>query len=177
MPEKVKCRDCGFLAKHGLSQRAPTPRFYEVDTDDRSRPAEFFRHTPDPHLGEIDTHLVCFLRKADLMAEGVLDEATGVTEAGALYAIAQDRDCEWFYPHIPGFSPMEHAEVYRMQRLDQDRREFDERLAKRDEDVHTALVKAQQAFQLERERAQEPTTKLMKRLTWLATVASHFRLK
>jgi hypothetical protein len=112
--------------------------------------------------------LVCFLNKADLMAESVIEEAGAVTEAGALYAIAQDRECEGFYPHKPGFSPMEHAEVYAMQRLEQDRREFEERLAKRDEEVHTALVKAQQAFQLERDRAQEPTTRLMKRLTWLA---------
>lgn len=175
MAEKVKCRDCGFLAKHGLSSRAPTPRFYEIDTEDRSRPAEFFRHTPEGFLGSIETHLVCFLHKADLMAESVLDAAVGgdeavggATEAGALYAIAQDRECEWFSPHIPGFSPMEHAEVYRMQRLEQDRREFEERLARHDEDVHTALVKTQQSFQLERERAQQPTTNLMKRLTWLA---------
>jgi hypothetical protein len=165
MPEKVKCRNCGFLAKHGLSPRAPTPRFYEIDTEDRSSPAEFFRHTPDVHLGPIDTELVCFLHKADLMAECVLNEPAGITDAGAMFAIGQDRECESFYPHRAGFSPMEHAEIHRMQRLEQDRREFEERLAKRDEDVHTALVQAQQAFQLEREKSKEPTDKLMKRLT------------
>jgi hypothetical protein len=170
MPEKVKCRNCGFLAKHGLSSRAPTPRFYEIDTEDRARPAEFFRHTPDAFLGAIDTHLVCFLRKADLMAESVIGEAGGATEAGALYAIAQDRECDSFYPHIAGFSPMEHDEIYRMQRLEQDRREFEERLATRDAEVHTALVQTQQAFQLEREKSKEPTDKLMKRLTLLAVI-------
>jgi hypothetical protein len=127
MPEKVKCRDCGFLAKHGLSSRAPTPRFYEIDTEDRCRPAEFFRHTPDAHLGAIDTHLVCFLRKADLMAESAIGEAGGVTEAGALYAIAQDRDCESFYPHIPGLSPKEHYDQVMMQKLEADRRAYEDR--------------------------------------------------
>lgn len=164
----VKCVDCGFLAKHALSSRAPTPRFYEIDKAERDSPAEFFRHTPSPWLGLLDTELVCFMRKADFMAECDSEHGDGSRDALALLAVKRDRECDSFYVHIPGFNPMEHEEVYQMQRLEQDRREFEERLAQRDVDVHTALVKAQQAFQLERERAQEPTANLMKRLTWLA---------
>jgi hypothetical protein len=44
-------------------------------------------------------------------------------------AINFDRRCDAWYPYMPGFDPKEHYERLQMQRLEQDRREFEAKLA------------------------------------------------
>ena len=44
-------------------------------------------------------------------------------------AVNEDRHCDSWYPYMPGRSPNEHYEELQLQRLEQDRREFEARLA------------------------------------------------
>jgi hypothetical protein len=55
--------------------------------------------------------------------------SSGDRQAKLVELVRFDRHCSDWWPYRPGFSPMEHYEEYRMQRLEQDRRAFEKSLA------------------------------------------------
>src|SRR6185369_11828653 len=164
--DKGKCRSCGFLSKHACRVTGlPSPRFYEMEHAEREEPPAMRSHSPFPIGLPHVTEPMCFLNKINLAAVMVQQG-----DDALVAAILADQKCGGWYPYMPGLSTQEHYDKLTMQQLELDRQKFEERLAKRDEEVHTALVKAEQNFQLERDRIQQPTQKLMKRLTVLAVL-------
>jgi hypothetical protein len=162
--EKGKCRSCGFLAKHGLpGMNLPSPRFFEVDPLERR--AVFFTHLFNHSLiyrNSFKTELVCFVGRADLMAElACLLEESEAIMLNARALLDRDRQCKGWYPFTPGFDPSEHLAELRRQQLEDDRRRFEEGLSKRAEDLQTALASRE-------EESQSRTSRLMTRLTVLA---------
>jgi hypothetical protein len=65
---------------------------------------------------------MCFLGKINLM--GILQ-----LEGDAKYmeAVNADRQCDSWHPYMPGLSPKEHYDEVLMQRLEADRRAYEER--------------------------------------------------
>jgi hypothetical protein len=121
---KGRCRFCGFLSKHASSASGvPSPRFYEVEHAERTS-AESFRHHTVGYAMRPDTEPMCFMGKINLMAILQNEGSAKFSEA-----ITADRKCDAWYPYMPGLSPKEHYEEYQMQRLEQDRREFELRLS------------------------------------------------
>jgi hypothetical protein len=118
-----KCRYCGFLSKHGTQTVGfPSPRFYEVEHSERIA-GDFFNHTVGFGMAT-KSEPMCFREKINLME---IEEKQG--RAKLLAEINADRHCGSWWPYMPGLSPKEHYEVYQMQRLEQDRREFEGKLS------------------------------------------------
>jgi hypothetical protein len=125
--KKVKCETCGFFSKHGRGSSAPAPRYYEVETTDRTNTNEIFRHFAEGR--SVSCEIVCFQHKLNFMAE--LNRLPGQSQRNdkLVAMVRQNRNCESWYPYRPGFSPKEHYEELQMQRLEQDRRAFEKSLA------------------------------------------------
>jgi len=118
---KGRCRSCGFLSKHGRDTvNFPSPRFYEVEHSERVY-GRFTRHVVSYGM-VADTEPMCFMGKINLMA--ILQNEG---DAKLLEAITADRKCEAWYPYMPGLSPKEHYEQLIMQRLEADRRSYEQR--------------------------------------------------
>lgn len=127
-----KCRYCGFLSKHARRPEGlPAPRFYEMEHSERIE-------------GNFDNHAVVFQKMADTEPMCFLEiinfEKINQTQGRAklLEEINADRQCESWYPYIPGLSPKDHYEEYQMQHLELERREFEARL-------HDMSLRAQEA--------------------------------
>lgn len=121
--DQGRCRSCGFLSKHGTRTAGiPSPRFYEVEHSERID-GSFFTHTPAPHVGTTSEPM-CFRQKTNLME---IEEQQG--RAKLLEAVNADRHCEAWYPYMPGRSPNEHYEEYKMQELERERRALETKLS------------------------------------------------
>jgi len=118
-----KCRYCGFLSKHGTDTvNFPSPRFYEVEHSERIY-GKFTRHVVSQGM-VADTEPMCFMEKINLTE---IDQTQG--RAKLLEEINADRHCESWWPYRPGRSPNQHYEELQMQRLEQDRRAHEVKLA------------------------------------------------
>lgn len=114
----------------------PTPRFYEIEPQERisNEHHRIFSHRPDLAAhGTYQTDLVCLVHEVDLME--TIREIPYDTQEGqrlrvplAKGVIVADRHCPAWYPYTPGFSPTEHYEELRMQRIEDDRRAFEMKL-------------------------------------------------
>jgi hypothetical protein len=69
------------------------------------------------------TEPMCYMDATNLMA--VLENEGG---GKLVEAILRDRQCDSWHPYMPGRSPMEHYEGFVMQRLEADRRAYEERI-------------------------------------------------
>jgi hypothetical protein len=83
----------------------------------------FFRHMVGYGL-PAETEPMCFMGKINLMETYEKEGAEKFLEA-----VTTDRQCDAWYPYMPGLSPREHYEERQMQRLEQDRRAFETRLS------------------------------------------------
>jgi hypothetical protein len=70
---------------------------------------------------------MCFVGKINLMEIFVSTPNKAEADQKLLDAVMEDRHCESWYPYMPGFSPMEHYEELVMQRLEADRRAYEQR--------------------------------------------------
>jgi hypothetical protein len=126
--DKGKCRSCGFLSKHAINPfNLPSPRFYEAEHSERITVAVLYSHAIGYHQ-HVDTEPMCFLGKINLV-QLIADDDSPRREGKLRAEITQGRDCDGWYPYMPGLSPREHYEELTMQRLENDRRAFETRLA------------------------------------------------
>lgn len=121
--DQGRCRSCGFLSKHAISPAGlPSPRFYEAEHRERIALYRLSRHTVGPSMSA-ETEPMCFLGKINLAATL---ENEGEEKLGE--AINMDRECEDWYPYMPGLSPIEHYQDRQMR--DYERKMEDERIAR-----------------------------------------------
>jgi hypothetical protein len=173
--DQGKCRSCGFLSKHGTKPFGiPLPRFYEAEHSERITVGTFFRHAIG-YRQWVDTEPMCFLGKINLMqlvAADTQPEIEGKLES----EILADRKCEGWYPYMPGLSPREHYEEYQMQRLENDRRAFETRLAEisqKAEESSLTIAKDSQAIVSDLKAIAEKNDKFSRRVTfWIIVLAA-----
>lgn len=126
-PLTGSCLTCGFLAKHAkeTGRRVPAPTFYEIETMARLD-GECFTHVPDSFLGPIETEPEC-IKYAAILWKEVIDETdhAGNRESAAVEVFWRNRQCKSWYRYIPGLGPIEHVHRHDMERLDQERRNFE----------------------------------------------------
>ncbi len=126
--EKGKCRTCGFLAKHAtVDSHGPRPSYYEVGLDERES-GKTWSYKPDLKAGPLSTEPACFRLVADLRTEAQeLIQSLG-WDGAAKEVVNKPRGCEHWYPYLVGFSPKEHMEELKLQKLEQERRDFEFKL-------------------------------------------------
>jgi hypothetical protein len=166
-----KCRSCGFLSKHARTAAdAPAPRFFEVEHAERGS-ADSFNHYRLEFRGPIKTEPMCFLGKTNLMQ--TLQEQGGEKLVEAILA---DRQCDGWYPYMPGLSPGEHYEELTMQRLENDRRDFEMRLfemSQKAQENSLAIAKDSKAIVSDLKVIAEKNDKFSRRVTfWIVLLAA-----
>jgi len=130
--DKGKCLTCGFLAKHtsvAPGHYAPSPRYYEIEVDERQRGACFYYHiepgrplTTEPacikHAAILSNELASELERLRTEAYTLEAKSQATRENAAFNVVSNDqRSCKHWYPYWPGFSPKEHLEMYNSERL------------------------------------------------------------
>ena len=124
--DQGKCRSCGFLSKHATKpQGIPPPRFYEAEHSERITVSAFFRHAIGYREG-VNTEPMCFRGKINLV-ELIAAETQPEIDRKLETEIWEDRKCEDWYPYMPGLSPIEHYDQLMMQKLEADRRDYEQR--------------------------------------------------
>lgn len=124
--EEGKCETCGFFSKHGQGISAPTPRFYEVERSQRTNYNEIFAYFSDNRQFTCD--IACFRHKVDFMREIKRLPSESDHPKKLVEMVRLDRHCDQWWPYTPGFSPMEHYAEFNMQRLEQERRNYENRI-------------------------------------------------
>ena len=114
---KVRCRDCGFLAVRSHKTLA----LAEVD--------EIMRELWRPMVSPNDKVLegmpaLCAVQAFDLIAECGPDPRAQGTKVASLPVINKMRDCDKFTKWMPGFDPKEHKEMMREESLLRMQRRF-----------------------------------------------------
>lgn len=126
--QEGRCISCGFLARD--IKAVSTDAHREIDWFTRSSDLlpEGWRDEPALQEPIFD----CFLHVIKIPQE-VVDEMDQTKDGdfdAALYRVLrEDRGCPEWFSYIPGFGPKAHFRRYEMQRLEQDRREFELKLA------------------------------------------------
>ena len=131
----VRCANCGFLGKRALESKIPQLT-YEMTLSDRESGNNPTYSVMEPVIDQpgvtrpISLRAVCYRGVYEPFAE---QRARGAKEGGgsakALVAIInEDRDCDKWHPYSPGLDPLRHLEDFRMQQLEDNRREFERRL-------------------------------------------------
>ena len=166
-----KCRSCGFLSKHAKTAAdIPAPRFFEVEHAERESSDSFWNYRLVFH-GGVKTEPMCFMGKINLM-QVWLDRG----DKGLVEQILADQKCDGWYPYMPGLSPREHYEEYQMQRLENDRRAFETRLAEisqKAEESSLTIAKDSQAIVSDLKAIAEKNDKFSRRVTfWIILLAA-----
>lgn len=165
-----RCRSCGFLSKHASApNNLPSPRFYEMEHSERERPDWMRRHVVERMFA--DTEPMCFLGKINL--EEIL-QSEGAEKLVAV--IKSDRKCDGWYPYMPGLSPKEHYEELTMQRLENDRRDFEMRLfelSQKAQENTLVIAKDSKAIVNDLKAIAEKNDKFSRRVTfWIVLLAA-----
>lgn len=128
----VRCADCGFVALR---------KFPEQTLDEAPQEYRDTGNVPHQPQGGYVTYdiAVCFMRAANLKQE--LDAETGYQSGHELHrrVINKQRECSQFTDWVQGFSPREHQEMIRQEKLlewqrdrEKDDREWRDKQAERD---------------------------------------------
>ena len=130
LKNRGRCASCGFFGKHALVRDVPTPNYYECDNQARLS-GRAFQHPAGALYGDIQTEPVCFVGKIWMVTESANEQLNYPDREHALKAVIDkpDRNCSRWYPYTPSFGPKEHLEEFKMQQLEQDRREFQRKLS------------------------------------------------
>jgi hypothetical protein len=123
-----RCISCGYLA--GYREAA--------DGTAISLAVSLF----DRQSGPLPTStLWCFKQATDLQGE-VIRAAVGYGDPSPRIrqVLELDRDCHSWYRYLPGFTPKEHAEQERMDRVEDARQEHETRLAQLEADIQATGV-------------------------------------
>ena len=115
---KVRCITCGFLAKRPglIDGRYRTPGFFEVDTEDRTKPSTSTFTVLDPITQSAPTaDIVCYRGAASLPDEVRARGSNLTREEAFTRVITTERTCERWFEHTPGFDPKEHLAELRLQ--------------------------------------------------------------
>lgn len=126
-----KCATCGFLSRNitigSISEIHEIPWLARGGYD----PIEGLK-TGEVMNGLEHPYVECFLHVGDILGETIKElEAAGDGNwaAAEQRVFWKDRRCPYWFGYSPGVSPKRHLERYEMQRLEQDRRAFELRLA------------------------------------------------
>lgn len=138
--QKGKCSTCGFLARKAvnLTDRSPYSEAFEANRENGG--GVYIQITNK----SVPAPFVCFIRAQDIDAEikkafTALCPPHAATSSyfdsnisGDVYARASlqifrvNRSCEQWYPYTPGFSPKEHLEEFKMLRLEELRKQYEQ---------------------------------------------------
>lgn len=176
--ERGRCLTCGFLAKRTAVQDGSKslPIYHEISRTERESGVELRAGYVRP-LGDafalggvgVSVKLACIRGAAELSRETPNE------------ALRRVRHCGSWYPYMPGFSPQQHLQDFRMQELERlrtqteearerDRREFEERLSARNEELQRTLALRNEQIQIQRDESQIAYNKLIKRITLLGVI-------
>ena len=116
-----KCITCVFLCKFVSGSHVPTPKFFEMDADDR-RTGGVFQHTINTMRGPGYAHPACFR-----MVESVRAELEHIADKPDkfLEIATRERECSKWALYEVGFSPMDHLQDWRMNELEFKRQKFE----------------------------------------------------
>lgn len=198
-PDWGKCKSCGFLSKRtiGGGYGSFPATDYEATPDERKPTAHFFnKWHANGHHSTVD--VTCFRGIADLPNEYQHEVDESAKTRAAMEVLDRDRKCNAWSPYKHGFNPMQHYEWHQEEQrekrwedfqkwMENGRRDFEERnscqllalhkdLSERETKMHIAIAESQKAFVLERDKIQEPTSKLMKRLTFVGIVLASIQV-
>jgi hypothetical protein len=160
--DKGRCVNCGFLAKRTRSDpsnRASTPKYYEVESEARKN-GEVWSYVQDSRIGPIGTEPFCF-RQAAQIADEILSITGqfGSDRMAARDVFVKDRNCKSWYRYNPGLNPKDHFDQMNMELLENARRDFELRLEKDRKEFDLRLFEISQ-------KIQEDSRKIASRSFW-----------
>ena len=153
--------------------------YFEIPFDERQEQGFPILSTalyPDSPVVDI----ACFRGKKDLYSfvkDRMSDVAAGLAETSVSALrqfnskqVLQETSCDAWYQYEPGRTPQEHLADYMWERLETQRKEFEERLSARAEQVQLQLAEQDQRLQTQRDVEQKRTAKMVTRITVLGIV-------
>jgi hypothetical protein len=117
-------------------------------------------HTADTLAGRIGTEPICFRGAIDMKGEvDAILKAEDNDKLAAQRVFNENRNCQLWYPHTPGFTPKEHLEKLIMETTENSRRDFEMRLEKDRKEFDLKLFEISQ-------KIQEDSRKIANRSFW-----------
>lgn len=148
MSDEGRCSSCGFLSKFDRVYSGPPPNVYEMPPRDRST-GESTQIRLDSGR-EITTFPHCYLDVYDIW--GTIDQTRRKTQntepLAAMEVFSADRGCPKWHRYTQGFSPQEHLGEIRMQKLELERQQFEQKMANDQNTFMTNLDSKNKTFQL-----------------------------
>ncbi len=127
-----RCVNCGFLGK--LRRQIDAETFVYEATRYNRETGTLYRYSGWPNPGDIPTQPTCFRNAANLQKE-LVDALAMAGQKGraveneyTLAVIEKTRECESWYPWTEYRNPKDHFEEFKMQQLENDRRQFERKL-------------------------------------------------
>ena len=148
---KGKCINCGFLGKRDCISSVSI--CYEATSVDRLEgQLTEYRMEPTQSGGMTNRALLrtlpwCFIGKAGFLVELEVEGARDIQPDKVRDIIRKDRKCEFWYPWTEGKPPKEHLEKLEMMQLEQNRREFEQRMEKERKEFDLKLFEISQKVQ------------------------------
>ena len=169
--EKGKCISCGFLATRPIT---PTPAllgYYEFT--ERDRQTGDVKLYVEAVARRVDAMPVCFRHAANIEAEAtqLCSTENNLTSYDArVKSISGDRKCKDWYPYTPGIEPKDHLNKLEMERLEEQRRDFELRLEKERKEFDLRLFEISQKVQEDSTRVVQSSDRFNRRVTWFFIV-------
>lgn len=145
-----KCASCGFLSRANRSH--PVTAYDEINWYGRRGLEPLAALTVgEARKGLSHPYVECFLQEMDLFTEieqEVREYRDGGWDAAVQRRFWKNQDCPKWFAYSPGLSPQDHQRKYDLQRLEQDRRDFELKLfaleQKAQEDSKLILAESRQ---------------------------------
>lgn len=129
-----------------MDRKSPAPHIFEIDKWERVG-GDAFKAVQDGFVGDIATEPICYRGALQLVEEMAARLDGTNSKAAATSRAFRDCGCSEWTPYKQGRSPMEHAADFDMLRLEQERREFEERMQLEGKDFDLWLTERNEAFQ------------------------------
>lgn len=169
--EKGKCITCGFLSSRPIAPTPALPGYYEFTEQDRKTgEAKLYVESVSRRA---DAMPVCFRQVAQLESEATTLSSSGqglTTYQARVEIISKDRNCKDWYPYTPGIEPKEHLNKLEMERLEQQRKEFELKLEESRKKFDLELFAISQRVQENSRLVAERAERFNKRVTFFFIV-------
>lgn len=120
-----RCYSCAYLCRVVKVSPVAEPQYREL-SDNARKDADFFL-VPKSAGINIPTKPACFQCAAPLTAlieEQMQDHSKSQHDA-AMFITYEDRKCKKWFPYTEGLTPAQHLEIDMLERVEQDRREWE----------------------------------------------------